>query len=80
MLCSTGIFYTVSASESKEMLSKKMVLLFKAIVKKSKNYAKLSGIKPDWRNDRLLCALKQCDQVIGEVENGFWRLEEKNSI
>lgn len=57
-----------------------MILLLKAIVKKSTNYAKLSGIKPDKRNDRLLCALKQCDQVIWKVENGFWRLVEKGSI
>lgn len=57
LLSSPGIFYTVSASESKEIYQKTvaMILLFKAVVKTSENYAKLSGTKPDWRNDRLLC-------------------------
>jgi len=64
VLSSPGISYSVSASESKEILSVAKILLLKAISKKSTNYAKLSGIKPDKRNDRLLCALKQCDQVI----------------
>jgi len=49
---------------NKEILSVAKILLLKAISKKSTNYAKLSGLKPDKRNDRLLCALKQCDQVI----------------
>ncbi len=25
----------------------------------------------------VFCVLKQCDQVIGKAQNGFWRPEEK---